>query len=96
MIITIHSENDVYHLFIIEVEERDELQSFLKDRGITTLIHYPIPIHLQKAYVELGYKKGDFPVSEYLSDIILTLPMFAEMTETQIEYVCESIKSFYK
>ena len=85
----------VYHLFIVEVENRDAVQQYLKEQGITTLIHYPIPIHLQKAYESLGYKEGDFPVSEYLAKRILTLPMYAELKSEQIEYVCESLKSFY-
>jgi dTDP-4-amino-4,6-dideoxygalactose transaminase len=84
----------VYHLYVIQVDERDKLQSFLTQKGIQTLIHYPIPAHLQKAYAHLGYKKGDLPVSERVAERILSLPMFPELTDDQIDYVIESIRQF--
>jgi len=84
----------VYHLYVLRTEKRDELQNYLKEKEIYTGIHYPIPIHLQEAYKELGYKKGDFPVSEMVGDEILSLPMFPELSDDQIEYVAECIKSF--
>jgi dTDP-4-amino-4,6-dideoxygalactose transaminase len=86
----------VYHVFCIRVKERDKLIDFLKQKGIFTNIHYPIPIHLQKAYSFLGYKTGSFPVTERVVDEILSLPMFAELTEEQIKYTADSIKEFYK
>lgn len=86
----------VYHLYIIRVKERDSLQKFLKEKGVETGIHYPIPIHLSPAYADLGYKKGDFPVTERYADEVLSLPMFAEITDEQINFVVESIKEFYK
>jgi len=86
----------VYHVFCIRVKEREKLIDFLKQKGIFTNIHYPIPIHLQKAYGFLGYKKGSFPVTERVVDEILSLPMFAELTEEQIKYIADSIKEFYK
>jgi dTDP-4-amino-4,6-dideoxygalactose transaminase len=85
----------VFHLYMIACEKRDALQKFLNDNGIQTGIHYPIPIHLQKCYKELGHKRGDFPVAERLSDKILSLPMFPELTEAQIQYVATRIKEFY-
>ncbi|MBA7682836.1 dTDP-3-amino-3,4,6-trideoxy-alpha-D-glucose transaminase [subsurface metagenome] len=84
----------VYHLYVIKTKERDRLKEWLANKGISTGIHYPIPIHLQRAYKDLGYKKGDFPVAETCAKEILSLPMFPELTGEQIEYISESIKSF--
>jgi dTDP-4-amino-4,6-dideoxygalactose transaminase len=89
----------VYHLFVIQVAggsaKRDKLISFLKENGISTGLHYPIPLHLQKCFSELGYKKGDFPISEKLAEGGLSLPMYPELSEAQIEYVCEKIRTFF-
>jgi dTDP-4-amino-4,6-dideoxygalactose transaminase len=85
----------VYHVFCVRVKDREKLIDFLKEKGIFTNIHYPIPIHLQKAYQFLGYKKGDFPVTEGCMDQILSLPMFAELTEEEIKYTADCIKEFY-
>lgn len=82
-----------YHLFIIRVQNRDVVQQKLTEKGIATGIHYPIPIHLQEAYADKGWKRGDFPVSEQLADEVLSLPMYAELTEKQIEEVCSVLKS---
>jgi dTDP-4-amino-4,6-dideoxygalactose transaminase len=94
------SESDnvkhVYHLYVIRAENRNELQNFLKENGVGTGLHYPIPLHLTQAYAHLGYQKSDFPVAEKLADAILSLPMYPELTEEQIEYVCEKIKAYYK
>jgi len=84
----------VYHLYVILVEDRDALQKFLGDNGVATGLHYPLPLHLQKAYGHLGYKKGDFPVTERVADTLLSLPMYPELTRPQIEYVVELIKKF--
>lgn len=84
-----------YHLFVIRTKKRDELQSYLKEKDIQTGIHYPVPIHLQKAYAHLGYSAGDFPVTELVSKEILSLPMYPELTREQIMYVCEQIISFH-
>lgn len=85
----------IYHVYAIQAEKRDKLKKFLARNGIFTVIHYPIPIHLQEAYREFGFKKGDFPISEKLSNSILSLPMFPEIKDIEIEYVCEKIKKFY-
>ena len=85
----------VYHLYVIRCKNRDQLQKFLQNRGIATGLHYPIPLHLQRAYTFLGYKKGDFPVTEQIAEEILSLPMFPELTERQIKYAAEAIKDFY-
>jgi dTDP-4-amino-4,6-dideoxygalactose transaminase len=84
----------VYHLYVIKTENRDELQTHLKTRGVSTGIHYPIPLHLQPAYSGLGYKPGSFPVSEEDAEKILSLPMFAELSREEIEFVCGGIAEF--
>lgn len=82
----------VFHLYVVQSENRDALQESLVERGVQTLIHYPIPAHLQKAYSHLGYKRGDLPVTERTADRILSLPMFPELTDEHIDYVIESIR----
>jgi dTDP-4-amino-4,6-dideoxygalactose transaminase len=82
----------VYHLYVIRTEDRDKLREELKSNGVTTGIHYPIPLHLQPAYNYLGYKRGDFPVTEKASQEILSLPMFAELSDRQIEEIVKLIK----
>ena len=84
----------IYHLFMIETAERDGLKQYLEARGIQTGIHYPTPIHLQAAYSDLGYRQGTFPIAEALAQRILSLPMFPELTEDQISYVCEHVQTF--
>jgi dTDP-4-amino-4,6-dideoxygalactose transaminase len=84
----------VYHLYVIRVEDRDGVRAQLHDKGIATGIHYPIPIHLQPAYRDLGYEKGSFPVTEVYADQILSLPMYAELIPDSIEYVAETIKDY--
>jgi dTDP-4-amino-4,6-dideoxygalactose transaminase len=81
----------VWHLFVIRVEQRDELRKSLADRGISVGIHYPVPIHLQEAYRDLGYKKGDFPVTEHCAERILSLPMYPELTASMIEHVAAAV-----
>lgn len=85
----------VFHLFVIRTDFRDELQAFLLEKGIQTLIHYPIPPHLQNAYKHLGYSKGDFPIAETLANTSLSLPMFPGLDNQSVDYVCDCIKEFY-
>ncbi len=85
----------VYHLYVVRVPKRNDLQSYLKDKGIFTGIHYPVPVHLQKAVEFLGYKKGDLPVTEQVVDEIISLPMFAEITDNEIRYVADSMLNFF-
>ncbi|WP_281614412.1 DegT/DnrJ/EryC1/StrS family aminotransferase [Flammeovirga sp. SubArs3] len=85
----------VYHLFTILCDERDRLQNYLKENGVATQIHYPIPIHLQEAAKDLGYKKGDFPISEKIAQKTLSLPMYISLSNIQIEYICLKIKEFF-
>ena len=84
-----------FHLYVVRCQRRDELKEYLEKQGIATGLHYPVPLHLQKAYAHLGYKKGDFPVAEGYADEILSLPMYPELTEGQIRYVCDKIKKHY-
>jgi dTDP-4-amino-4,6-dideoxygalactose transaminase len=84
----------VFHLFVIQTEERDGLQKYLQENGIASGLHYPVPLHFQEAYKSLGYKKGDFPVAERAAQRILSLPMYPELTENNIAYVCEKISDF--
>lgn len=88
----------VYHLYVIQVEEsvRDKLITYLNSRGIGAQIHYPIPIHLQKAYKHLGYKEGSFPVAERLAKRIISLPMFPELKQQETEYIAQEIGDFFK
>jgi dTDP-4-amino-4,6-dideoxygalactose transaminase len=85
----------VYHLFIIRSKERDALQNHLSGSGIGTLIHYPIPPHLQQAYAHLNLKKGDFPIAEEIASTCLSLPVWPGMSREQVTSVAESIQSFY-
>lgn len=85
----------VYHLYVIRTPQRDMLQGFLSEKGIDTGLHYPVPLHQQKAYRSLGYRSGSFPVSEQLSKEILSLPMFPSLSSVQQERVIETIAEFY-
>ncbi len=94
----------VYHLFVIRVLGgknnnlglRDELANYLNKDGISTGLHYPIPLHLQKCFTHLNYKKGDFPVAENLADTCLSLPMYPELADDKIEYIAGMIKNFFR
>jgi len=81
----------VYHVYAVQSDNRDELQERLTATGVQTGVHYPIPIHLQPAYVSLGYKRGDLPVTERLAERVLSLPMFPELSDEQIERVAEAV-----
>lgn len=85
----------VYHLFVIRTEKRDDLQQYLKDAGIGTGIHYPIPLHVQRAYRLLTYQQGDFPVSERIASEILSLPMYPQLGFDEQKYVAEKIEKFF-
>jgi dTDP-4-amino-4,6-dideoxygalactose transaminase len=82
----------VYHLYVVRVENRDGLNAILHDRGIATGIHYPVPIHLQPAYQDLGYVRGDFPITEQYAEQVLSLPMYPELEREAIVYVANMIK----
>jgi len=84
-----------WHQFAIRTKEKDKLGEYLAENGITTGAFYPVPLHLQKAYEDLGYKKGDLPISEMLSNETLCLPIFPELTDDEKAYVVSKIKEFY-
>jgi dTDP-4-amino-4,6-dideoxygalactose transaminase len=84
----------VYHLYVVRVQDREAFQTALAEAGIGTGIHYPIPLHLQKAYENLNYKKGDFPVTERVAAGIVSLPMFPQMTNAQLNEVAKKVKEF--
>ena len=84
----------VYHLYVIRIQKRDELQKYLSENGINTGLHYPIPLHLQDAYRKSRLRNGSYPITEKVSDQILSLPMFPNLTGEQIEYVSQKIKAF--
>lgn len=85
----------VYNQFVVKAEKRDELRAFLSQKGIGTEIYYPVPLHLQQCYRDLGYKPGDFPVCEDAAERTLALPIFPELTETELAYVVDSISEFF-
>ncbi len=90
------ASSHVYHLYVIRTKKRDTLQAWLTSQSIGTLIHYPIPPHLQKAYSHLGFKQGSFPIAENIANSCLSLPLWPGMKEADVEYVTEHIKTFYK
>lgn len=84
----------VYHVFVIRCSKRDELQKYLEEKGIHTLIHYPIPMHRQPAYEELGIEKGQLPIAEEISDTVLSLPMYYGISEEQVNHVISALNHF--
>ncbi|NLZ47702.1 MAG: DegT/DnrJ/EryC1/StrS family aminotransferase [Clostridiales bacterium] len=90
------NQKQVFYVFNILAENRDGLAEYLSKNEIGYSIYYPMPLHLQKAFKYLGYKKGDFPVAEKVSQSIIALPIYPELKEEEVEYVCETIRNFYK
>ncbi len=84
----------VYHLYVVQTFKRDELRESLRQNGIATGLHYPLPVHLQKAFRFLGYKTGDFPVSERMASEVLSLPLYPELEAEKVEFICEMARSF--
>ena len=85
----------VWHIFAIRCKRREELEKYLKEKGIGTNKHYPIPMHMQKCYADLGIQQGELPIAEEISATELSLPMFYGMAEKEIKYVIETINSFH-
>jgi dTDP-4-amino-4,6-dideoxygalactose transaminase len=85
----------VFHQYVIRAPRRDELRQYLADRQIGSEIYYPLPLHLQTSLAGLGYKRGDFPVSEAAADEVLALPMYAELREDEVETVVAAVSAFY-
>ena len=86
----------VYHLYVIRTKERDALQAYLAKHGIGSLIHYPIPPHLQKAYSEMNFKEGQFPIAEKMANTSLSLPLYPGLKHSELEFVAGTIRSFFK
>ena len=84
----------VYHLYVIKCQKREELIQFLGENGISTGLHYPVPLHLQECFADLGYKHGDFPQTEDLAENCVSLPIYPGISEDQLGFVCEKIKHF--
>jgi dTDP-4-amino-4,6-dideoxygalactose transaminase len=92
------SSTHVFHQYTIKLKQknREDLKKYLESQGIPTMVYYPVPVHLQKAYSNLGYKKGDFTVAEKLSEVVISLPMHTELTEDQLNYITEKTLSYFK
>jgi dTDP-4-amino-4,6-dideoxygalactose transaminase len=86
--------NSVFHLFVVTTNDREHFMKYLNELGIHPALHYPVPCHLQKAYAHLGHKVGDFPNSEYLAEHCVSLPMYAELTTEQVDYVIDAINKY--
>lgn len=86
--------NPVWHQFVIRSEQRDALKAELEDRGVHTIIHYPIPPHMSQAYAYLGFHKGDFPIAERMAEEVLSLPLYGGMTEEEQGYVVDALNGF--
>jgi dTDP-4-amino-4,6-dideoxygalactose transaminase len=84
----------VFHVYVVRSEDRDGLQAHLEAKGISTVIHYPVPIHRQPAFTDLGHGPGSFPITEAFAERILSLPMYAELDSEDIEYVCDAVEEF--
>ena len=93
--VTQANANHVYHLFVIRTNHRNDLAEYLNENGIGTLIHYPIPPHLQKCYANLGHRRGDFPIAEELANTVLSLPIWPGMTPRQLRLVVEVIQNYF-
>ena len=86
----------IYHQYTIAVPDRDNLQKFLADNGISSAIFYPKPLHLQDCFQTLSYKQGDLPVAEKACKEVLSLPVYPELTKAQIEYIADTVLDFYR
>jgi dTDP-4-amino-4,6-dideoxygalactose transaminase len=86
--------DSIYHLFVVTTDDRDDLMKYLNERNIYPALHYPVPCHLQKAYAHLGYKSGDCPNAEYLAAHCLSLPMYAELSNEQVQAVIDAVNSY--
>jgi dTDP-4-amino-4,6-dideoxygalactose transaminase len=86
----------IYNQYIIRIQKREELRDFLTKKEISTEIYYPVPFHLQECFSYLGYKKGDFPISEFSADTSIAIPIYPELTDEQILYVVETIERYFK
>lgn len=83
--------NPIWHVFVVRTEKRDDFQNYLKENGIQTIIHYPIPIYLQPAYEDLGFKKGDYPIAEKIADEIISLPIWPGISDNEVQHVIDKV-----
>jgi dTDP-4-amino-4,6-dideoxygalactose transaminase len=90
------SPGHIYHQFVARFPDRDRLQTFLRDRGVETAVYYPVPLHLQECFRDLGYRRGDFPCAEAAAAESLALPLYPELSESDQDYVVEQIQQFYR
>lgn len=86
--------DSVYHLFVVTIPDREHFMQYMKEHNIFPGLHYPVPCHLQKAYASLGYQKGDFPHSEYLAEHCVSLPIYAELEEEELQYVIDTVNAY--
>jgi dTDP-4-amino-4,6-dideoxygalactose transaminase len=86
----------IFHQYTIRTKYRDKLQKYLKEKGIPTMIYYPLPLHLQPAFKYLGYKKGDFSESEKAAQEVLSLPIYPELSQKEQDFIIRKIKEFYE
>ncbi len=93
--VTDRANEHIFHQYTLEVERRDALQAFLKERDIGSAVYYPLPLHLQPCFSHLGYKSGSLPVTEAVADRVLSLPIYPELSRAQQDWVIESIRAFY-
>ncbi|HTE45768.1 MAG TPA: DegT/DnrJ/EryC1/StrS family aminotransferase, partial [Gemmatimonadaceae bacterium] len=92
---TLKLVTSIFNQYTVRTDRRDELQSFLKERGIGTAIYYPLPLHLQPCFAYLGYKAGSCPESERAAAEVLSLPIYPELTTSQLDEVIEGVRGFY-
>lgn len=92
--VTAEGNVHVFHVYAVLTDRRDALQQYLADHGVPTIIYYPLPLHLQQVYAQMGWKAGDFPVAEAVAHRILPLPMYPELTDEQVDSVIETVNSF--
>ena len=94
--VTAPGNQHIFHVYALLADRRDELQQFLTEHGVPTLIYYPQPLHRQKVYADCGWREGDFPVAEAVSRRILPLPMYPELTDEQVDYVGKTVRAFFR
>lgn len=94
--VTVPGNSHIFHVYAVLTDRRDELQQFLAERGVPTIIYYPHPLHLQAVYTDLGFRQGDFPIAEAVSRRVLPLPLYPELTEEQVDYVVAQVRSFFE
>lgn len=93
--VTALGNTSIFHVYAVLSERRDALQKFLGENGVPVLIYYPLALHLQKVYADLNFRCGDFPIAEKISEQILPMPMYPELTDEQVDYVCDLVETFF-